>query len=299
MVCSFKEILKVIMYMVSTSIIILKLIATMFGVFVVATLMYPIAFVVAQALLDKPTIILTSFDQLIRYGISYKNFIDIVKDPIFWQALLNTIIVAITTIIVAITIIIPAAYAFSRFSFRGRDALLYLYLIVSQAGGGLGIIAVLALYIFMLRLAAYGISLFHLLALPFIYVSGMVPFQTWLMKSYFDQLPRVLDDAAFIDGASWFNIIFRVVLPASKAAFVIIALFAFMGAWGEFIIASILDIMTLGKYIYESAVAGQAGIMRPATFAAASIVYAIPIVVLFAIAQKYIGEAYRLGIAKG
>lgn len=63
----------------------------------------------------------------------------------------------------------------------------------------------------------------------------------------------------------------------------------------EFIIASILNITTLGKYIYESAVAGHAWIMEPATFAAASLIYAIPIIVLFALSQKYIGEAYRLG----
>lgn len=285
--------------MVSTSTVILKIAATVFAVIIVASLMYPITYIVAQALLGKPTIILTNFEQLLKYGLTLQNFVNVVNDPIFWQALLNTVIVATTTIVLAITIIIPSAYAFSRFSFRGRDTLLYVYLIVSQAGGGLGIISVLALYIFMLRLAAYGISLFHLLALPFIYVSSMVPFQTWLMKSYFDQLPRALDDAAFIDGASWTSIIFKVVLPASRAAFIIIAMFAFMSAWGEFIIASIFNITTLGKYIYESAVAGQAGIMEPATFAASSIVYAVPIIALFALSQKYIGEAYRLGITKG
>ncbi|MEM4789181.1 MAG: hypothetical protein QXV06_05255 [Ignisphaera sp.] len=133
--------------------------------------MYPIAYIVFQAILDKPTIILTSFDQLFIYGISYKNFFEILKDPIFLQALLNTIIVAITTIVIAITVIIPVAYVFSRFSFRGKNMLLYLYLIVSRAGGRLGIIAILALYIFMLKFATYGVS-FHLLALPFIYVSG-------------------------------------------------------------------------------------------------------------------------------
>lgn len=63
----------------------------------------------------------------------------------------------------------------------------------------------------------------------------------------------------------------------------------------EFIIASILNITTLGKYIHESAVAGHAGVMEPATFAAASLIYAVPIIALFALSQKYIGEAYRLG----
>jgi len=66
----------------------------------------------------------------------------------------------------------------------------------------------------------------------------------------------------------------------------------------EFIIASILNITTLGKYIYESAVAGHAWIMEPATFTAASLIYAIPIIVLFALSQKYIGEAYRLEAVK-
>lgn len=299
MVYNIEKVFQVRGHMASASTTIIRIIVTIIGVFIAASLMYPIAYIVAQALLGKPTIILTSFDQLLNYGITYRNFITILEDPVFWEALRNTLLVALVTVVVAMTVIIPAAYAFSRFSFHGRDTILYLYLIVSQSGGGLGIIAVLALYIFMLRLAAHGISLFHPLALPFIYVSGMVPFQIWLVKSYFDQLPRVLDEAAFIDGAGWLSIIFRIVLPSSKAAFIIVALLAFMGAWSEFIIASILGIKTLGMYIYETAVAGQAGIMEPATFAAASIVYALPIIGLFILAQRYIGEAYRLGIVKG
>ena len=126
----------------------------------------------------------------------------------------------------------------------------------------------------------------------------MVTFQTWLMKSYFDQIPRTLDEAAFIDGADWATIIFRVVLPASRAAFIIIALFAFMGAWGEFVTANLLRIQTLGKYIYETIAGGQAAQMQPAVAAAGALLYALPMIVLFTISQKYIGEAYRLGMGK-
>jgi len=278
--------------------VIMRITVTVFAVVIASSLLYPIAYIVAQALIGKPSILLTDFSQLSQYGVTLDNFARAVTDPRFYIALTTTLTVATVTVILAVALIIPAAYAFSRFSFRGRDTVLYLYLIVSQAGGGLGVIAVLALYMFLMRLQAVGIALIHPLTLPFIYVSGLVPFQTWLMKSYFDQLPKELDEAAFMDGASWFSIIFRVILPSSRAAFIIIALFAFMSAWSEFIVANIMGITTLGKYIYESA-AGQAGVMAPGTFAAASLVYGVPMMILFAISQKYIGEAYRLGITKG
>ncbi|ADM27519.1 binding-protein-dependent transport systems inner membrane component [Ignisphaera aggregans DSM 17230] len=283
---------------ITIKLVIAKIALTIFAIMIAMSLMYPIAFIVAQALIGKPTIILIDFRQLITYGITLNNFLNTLMNSRFISALTTTLIIASITVILAITIIIPAGYAFSRFSFRGRDSLLYFYLIVSQAGGGIGIIAVLALYMFLMRLQAFGIKLINPMTLPFIYVSGLIPFQTWLVKSYFDQLPKELDEAAFIDGASWLMIIFRVILPASKAAYIIIAMLAFMSAWGEFIIANIMGITTLGRYIYESA-AGQVGVMEPGTFAAASLIYGTPIIVLFALAQRYIGEAYRLGIAKG
>ena len=285
--------------MVTVTITFLKVIATVFGVFVAFAMAYPLVYIVAQALVGRPTLILSDLRDLLTYGVTIRNFYKTLEDPEFYEALVNTLTVASVTVVLAIAIVIPAAYAFSRFDFRGKDTLLYYYLIVSQAGGGLGIIAIVALYIFLLRLTAYGVNLINIYILPFIYVSGLVPFQTWLMKSYFDQLPKELDEASFIDGASWFHIIFRVIFPASKAAFIIITLFAFMSAWGEFIIANTMGLRTLGMYIYRKAVAGQAGLMEPGTFAAASILFAVPIVALFALAQKYIGEAYRLGIAKG
>jgi len=283
---------------VRTHVVLLKIIATILGIFIAMSLAYPLVFILAQAFYARERILRDPRD-LLREGYTSETFMRALRDPEFYEALRNTLLVAFTTIILAIAVVIPAAYGFSRFDFLGRNSLLYIYLIVSQAGGGLGIIAILALYIFLLRLTAHGISLLHLYVLPFIYVSGMVPFQTWLMKSYFDQLPKELDEASLIDGASWFDIVFKITLPASKAAFIIIALFAFMGAWGEFIIADILQLNTLGRYVYRIAIGGAAGFEKPSTYAASALIYATPIILLFAIAQKYIGEAYRRGIVKG
>lgn len=276
------------------TITILKIAATIIGVMIAMSLAYPLFYIVGEALVGKPTHLITDLRELAEYGITLDNFVRILTKEGFYVSLRNTLLVSAVTVILAVAVIIPAAYGFSRFEFKGKDTLLYYYLIVSQAGGGMGVLAILALYIFILRLSASGINLLTIAVLPFIYVSGLVPYQVWLMKSYFDQLPRSLDEAAFIDGASWPTIIFRVIFPASRAAFIIITLFAFMSAWGEFIIANILGLQTLGKFVFEQA-AGQAGLMEPATFAAASILYAIPIIILFVVAQKYIGEAYKLG----
>jgi len=274
---------------------ILKIFATIIGVIIAASLAYPLGFIIAQSILGNRNIILSDINDLIKYGISLENYIRVISDQLFQTCLLNTLLVAVITTIIAIFIIIPAGYAFSRFEFLGKNTLLYYYLIVSQVGGGLGIIAVLALYIFFYRMTAYGLNLMQIYILPFVYASGMVPFQTWLVKSYFDQLPRSLDEAAFIDGANWFEIIFRVIFPASKAAFIIVLLFGFMGAWGEFFIAGIFNLKTLGWYLYIR-VTGQAGLQDVGLYAAASILYATPIIILFIVSQKYIGEAYRLGL---
>jgi arabinogalactan oligomer/maltooligosaccharide transport system permease protein len=204
--------------------------------------------------------------------------------------------VAVATIIFSVLVITPAAYVFSRFRFRGKDTILILYLILSQVGGGFGVAAIIALYVFLLKLDSLGLPVIgNPLILALAYTGGAVPFQTWLIKNYFDTLPRSLDEAAFMDGANWRTIIFRVVLPASRPAMILIALFAFIGAWGEFILASFLRVETLAAYIYETAM-GQT--IFWSDFAARTILFSIPVIIVYAYAQKYLGEAMAFAATK-
>ena len=178
----------------------------------------------------------------------------VITDEAFIRALTTSITVSILTIIMAVLVITPAAYGYSKFKFWGKDTMLFTYLVLSQVGGGFGIAAVIALYVFLLKLDAMGIQLLgNPFALPLVYIAGAVSFQIWLMKGLFDGLPRELNEAAFIDGASWSQIIFKVILPSSKLAMVVVAMFAFMGAWREFIIASFLRVKTLAAYLFETA----------------------------------------------
>ncbi|MEM0283287.1 MAG: ABC transporter permease subunit [Sulfolobales archaeon] len=271
------------------------IILTVLAILVIAILMYPIAYVVIASLL-RGQVIPSSFEDIERYGLSLEHYINAISDPNFIAATITSIIVALLNIIFSIFVIVPAAYAFSRFEFRGKGYILVLYLILSQIGGGFGVAAVIALFIFLVKLNSLGIPLIgNPFILPLIYTSSAVPFQTWLIKNYFDSLPRSLDEAAFIDGASWRDIVFRVIFPASRGVVFIVALFAFMGAWGEFLLASFIRVNTLAAYVYQTAV-GQT--IYWADFAARTVLFSIPIVLIYVIAQKYIGEAMRYGAGK-
>lgn len=273
----------------------MRIVLTVLGVLIVFAMLYPVIFVVLTSLV-RGQVIVSSFEDIQRLGLSLEHYYNALSEEGFIRAFMTSVIVAFLNILVSVLAITPAAYAFSRFKFWGRDTLLYTYLILSQIGGGFGIAAVIALYVFFLKLQVMGLPMLgNPFILPLVYTAGAVPFQTWLIKNYFDSIPRDLDEAAFIDGANWSMIVFKVILPTSKPAMMVIALFAFIGAWGDFIIASFLRVRTLGAFIYETA-AGQT--IYWADFAARTIIYAIPIIVLYAVAQKYIGEALARGTIK-
>ncbi|MEM1635591.1 MAG: ABC transporter permease subunit [Thermosphaera sp.] len=277
---------------------VLKIFGTVMGFTVLFAMLYPILFIILQSITPERGVILTSLSQVFEYGVSLENYLKAFQDPNFYTAFVNSAVISFLTIVISVLVITPAAYSFSRFKFFGKDTLLYVYLILSQVGGGFGIIAVIALFMFLVMLNSWGIPIFNMWVLPFIYASGAVPFQTWLIKTYFDSLPKELDEAAFIDGASWSQIVFKIVLPASRSAMIIITLFSFMSAWGEFFIANLLRIQTLGAYIFQTAI-GPRGEQAPSLFAALALIYAIPVITVYIFAQRYIGEAYRMGAVKG
>ena len=268
---------------------------TVIGLTIVFIMLYPLLYVIFSSIVVGQSII-TSWGNIVGRGFTLSHYLATISDPKYIAATLTSILVAVLNILIAVGVITPAAYAFSRFEFKGKNTILLTYLVLSQAGTGFGIAAVIALYVFLLKLSMMGIPMIgNPFVLPIIYTATAVPFQTWLVKSYFDSMPRSLDEAAFLDGASWSTMVFKVILPASKPAMIIITLFAFMGAWGEFIIASFLRVNTLAAYIYQTAV-GQT--IYWGDFAAKTLLFAIPVAIVYAFSQKYIGEAMRYGAGK-
>ncbi|CAB49103.1 sugar ABC transporter permease [Pyrococcus abyssi] len=214
-------------------------------------------------------------------------------NSVFFHHLKNSLILALLTVTLTLLFVVPAAYAFSRLKFFGREHVLYFYLMFTQVAGGLGIAGLIALYGIMVKLGLFN----KLPALALVYAAGSVPFNTWLLKSYIDSINPDFDEAALIDGATYLQIIRYVLLPMALPGIATVAVMSFIGGWTEFILASLLleqANQPLSVWIYTL----MGGIGRGIDwnyFAAATLLFALPVFVMFMLAQKYIRSGLTLG----
>jgi arabinogalactan oligomer / maltooligosaccharide transport system permease protein len=226
--------------------------------------------------------------------VSVSNFRSLFADQPFARWLGNSVIVAGATTLLGVFLASTAAYAFSRFRFPGRRAGLMSFLVAQMFPGTLMLIP---LYIIIVQWLHLGSSY---VGLVLIYTVTAIPLCVWMMKGYFDTIPKELEESALIDGASQAVIFFRIVLPLAKPAVAVTALFSFMTAWNEFIQAATLmnreDMYTgpVGLRFFVGAFSQQWGY-----FAAGSIVAAIPVVILFLFLQKYLVSGLTAGAVKG
>ena len=147
--------------------------------------------------------------------------------------LTNSVVVALLATAVAVPIGTAAGYAFSRFDFVG-SRLLLLLLLLTRAVPGIA----LSLPLFLLMRSVGLIDTVHGLAL--VYVALNIPFTAWLMDGFFRRIPRELDDAAYVDGASHWQTFWRIDLPLALPGLGAASVFAFLAAWNEYQIASII-----------------------------------------------------------
>lgn len=225
---------------------------------------------------------------------SASNFQSLFADQPFARWILNSVIISAATTFMGVFLASTAAYAFSRFRFPGRRAGLMSFL-VSQMFPG--VLMMIPLFIIIVQWLGLGSSY---TGLVLVYTVTAIPFCVWMMKGYFDTIPRELEESALIDGASQAVIFFRIVLPLAKPAVAVTALFSFMTAWNEFIQAATfmnkeeMYTMPVGLRFFVGGYSQQWGY-----FAAGSIVAAIPIMVLFMFLQKYLVSGLTAGAVKG
>jgi len=207
-------------------------------------------------------------------------------------SLVNSMIAAGGTAILNVLIGALAGYSLARFTFRGRGALLVLYLGSRMLPG---IALIVPLY---LAIRTYGL-LDHIAALIITYLTFTLPFTIWLLKNYFQAIPRALEEAALVDGCNWSQMFRHVLLPAAAPGLVAAAMFAFMTAWNDYLFAVILT-STIASKTMPVVVAGFAtDVTTERTLMAASGVLAVipPLVLAFAF-QRLIVQGLTSGAVK-
>ena len=210
-----------------------------------------------------------------------------------WYA--NTLIVSVASCALSTLYVLMISYAFSRLRFRGRESMMRAGLVLNMFPGFMAMIAVY----FILK--AVGLTQ-SLLALVLVY-SGSAALSYYVAKGFFDTIPRALDEAATIDGASRSTIFWRITLPLYKPIVVYTVLMSFMAPWMDFIFASVIMKDNYDKYTVAL------GLFQMITreniydyftvFCAGAVVVAIPIALLFLFMQKYYVEGVTGGAVKG
>ncbi|EAC7319561.1 sugar ABC transporter permease [Listeria monocytogenes] len=222
------------------------------------------------------------------------NFTRLFNETLYLDWYKNTLIIAVITMIMQVTIVTLAGYTYSRYRFKGRKNSLIFFLIIQMVPT---MAALTAFYVLAMLLGALDQYWF----LTLIYIGGGIPMNTWLMKGYFDTVPRDLDESAKLDGAGHFRIFAQIILPLVRPMIAVQALWAFMGPFGDFLLAKFLLRTPENLTI---AVGLQTFIANPqqqkvALFAAGAILAALPICLLFFFLQKNFVSGLTAGGTKG
>ena len=256
-----------------------------------AVALYPVLWVLKMAL--SPTQAFDSSPNPIPAAVTFDNFAHVMGSPLFGRQLVNSLIVAVTTAVVGLGLACTAAYAFSRFRFPGRDTALTAFLLTQIFPG---VVMMIPLYILLDRLHLLD----SLMGLVLVYSTTSIPFSTWMLKGYVDTLPKELEEAALMDGASRWTMFVKVILPLSRPALAVTALFSFMTAWNEYILAATF---TGHPARYTLPVVLQRYVGEHGTdwgyFAAGSILTSVVVMALFFALQKHLVSGLTAGSVKG
>jgi multiple sugar transport system permease protein len=209
-----------------------------------------------------------------------------------FPGMMNSLIAATGTAALNLFLGTLAGYSLARFRFRGRGSLLGLYLGSRMLPG---IALIVPLY---LTIKNFGL-LDHLSALIVTYVSFTLPFTIWLLKNYFQTIPRSLEEAAYMDGCSWLQMMWRVLLPAAFPGLIAAGMFAFMTAWNDYLFAVILTSTTAAKTLPVVVAGFATDVTTERTLMATSGVLAIiPPLVLAFLFQRLIVQGLTSGAVK-
>jgi arabinogalactan oligomer / maltooligosaccharide transport system permease protein len=263
------------------------------GTLVVATFvaLFPILWVVISSL--KPGYAIQSSDITLFVEPSLDNYKHVLTDTRFPRWFANSLVVAGFTMVIGITMSASAGYALSRFNFPGKRGLMWVFLITQMFPVA---ILIVPIYTIMSSLGLIDTKLSLIIA----YCTVAVPFCAWMMRGYFDTIPRELDEAAALDGLGPFQTFYRVVLPLARPGLAVTAFYTFLTAWGE-VAYAIAFIQTDTNLTLGAGLQQFVPRFNPQwdSLTAAAVLIMIPAAIVFFFTQKHLVAGLTAGGTKG
>jgi arabinogalactan oligomer/maltooligosaccharide transport system permease protein len=264
---------------------------------IVAAVLYPVTLVCKKAFEPGRTFSLSASP--IPKQVTLDHFGDLFTartgsgELAFLHHALNSLVVALATTVVGVLLSCTAAYALSRFRFPARKASLTTFLVVQMFPATL---LLMPLYVVLDKLGLLN----SIAGLVLVYATTAIPFCVWTLKGYFDTLPRELEEAARIDGATPWMIFRRIILPLARPGIAVTALFSFMTAWNEFIMASTF-MTNESRYTLPVLIATTVTehTSDNGLFAAGALITSIPVMIAFYLLQRYLVGGLTAGAVKG
>ncbi|WP_211194980.1 carbohydrate ABC transporter permease [Halorhabdus amylolytica] len=225
--------------------------------------------------------------------LTINNYVSVLTIGEFQRYFVNSTIIAVATTALVLTVGILAGYSMSRFEYPGRRGLLYAFLSTQM----LPIVLILIPFFLLM----YDLNLIdsHLGIVVAHSVIG-IPLGTWLLKGYIDDIPESLDEAAMMDGGSRFDVLVRIIIPLSMPGIAVAGFYTFILSWNDFLLVSILSqteatrTLPFGLQLFQAQNAVAWNLLITA-----AIITMVPVVLLFALAQKWVVEGLASGGMKG
>ena len=251
----------------------------------------PVLLAVITSLKDEKEVL--AYPPSIVFEATFKNFVAVINGPTsIVPNLTSSVIIAVSTTILSILIAVPAAYAIARLRLPGKKPLGF-YVLATQLVPPIGLIIP---YFLILNRIGWMDSYKGMIL---IYITFSLPFAIWLLVSYFEDIPREMEEAALLDRASRWQAFWHVILPQARGAIAVTVIFVFLNSWNEFLFAVVLGgatvkPVTVAMYNYINTEQTQW-----AQLSAAALLAMLPVIVLGLLAQRHIVKGLTAGAVKG
>ena len=268
----------------------------LFWIFISFATLFPIYWLFVISV--KPAVDLFTTPELFLSSVYWQNYLDVLNDRTLRSYMVNSLIISSGNAVLCTTLGFFACYALSRFKMSGKESIFFWTITNRMAPP-----AVFLLPLFLLMTQVYRIGDFTLLDTHFgmimVYCTFNLPFAIWTLRPTVDGIPKELDEAAFVDGASPWKVLTEVVIPLCRPGIAVTLILTWVFAWNEYLLAATLTnfnarTLTTGLSEYVTTTGTEWGIM-----AAISVFTLIPALIVFGLVQRHIVAGLTFGAVKG